>query len=426
MPRLLTRKCLLLLVFSAGALVAQTKSIDKIVAIVGSEMITQSELDLQLLRLGVRSKIDINDQAVRRKALEEMIAKKLILAQAMLDSTAVSEEQVTQQLNEQVKMLEQSYGSIERLEREAGMTISQMKREYREEIRKSLLVETLQREKFGAISVSNREVEDFFARYLDSLPPVPEQVQMRQITIFPRVTEAFKDAARAKAKALLDSIRTGADFDELARRHSDDAGSARNGGDLGFARRGVFVKEFEEAAFALSPGEVSRVVETQFGFHIIKLMERKGESVRAQHILIRIQKTGESDSAAITVLTDLRGRIRAGEDFAVLAREYSQDQATRNVGGDLGTVEVSQLSDDLRLLQQTMSPGDISQPTKLSFEKDYAYSIVQLMQRIPQHAPSLQRDYQRIAGYARFFKQNTMLVDWLEEIKKNVYWKILL
>jgi peptidyl-prolyl cis-trans isomerase SurA len=410
----------------ASAAIAQPKALDKVVAVVGGEIITQSELDLQLMRYATRTKVDIYDPAVRRKALDEMIGRKLILAQAILDSVNVSDEQVTQQLNEQIKMFEQSYGSIEKLEKAAGMTLSQLKRDFREDIRKNLLVETLQREKFGNISVSNREIEEFFSSFKDSLPQVSEQAQLRQITVFPRVTDAFRITAKEKAAALLDSIKRGADFADLAKRYSDDAGSARNGGDLGIARRGVFVKEFEEAAFSLAPGEVSQVIETQFGFHILKVLERKGESVRVQHILIRVQKTGESDSTATTVLADLRRRIVAGEDFAALAREYSQDQATKSLGGDLGLVEVAQLSDDLRLLQQSMNPGDISQPAKLSFEKDYAFAIVQLVKRLPPHAPTLQQDYQRIAGFARLFKQNKLYLDWIEDIKKNVYWKVLI
>ena len=416
---------LFLFLCTAGMTFAQTASLDRIVAIIGNEIITESELDLQLMRLALRTKIDPNDPSVRSKALDEMIGRKLILAQAILDSVSVSEEQVTQQLNEQIKMFEQNYGSIERLEQAAGMTISQMKREFREEIRKNLLVESLQREKFGTISISNREVEEFYTSYRDSLPQVPEQVHLRQITIFPRVTEAFRMNARTKTVALLDSLKAGADFGELAKRYSDDVGSARNGGDLGFARRGVFVKEFEEAVFALKPDEVSGIIETQFGFHIIKLMERKGESVRAQHILIRIQKTGESDSTAINRLSELRQRILHGEDFSALAQEYSEDAETKRLGGDLGIVETSQLSEDLRLVQQTMMNGDLSPPSKLSFEKDYAYAIVQLLKRIPPHAPTLQEDYQRITGYARLFKQNKLYLDWLESIKQTVYWKII-
>ncbi len=402
----------------------QQKTLDRIVAIVGNEIITKSELDLQMLRYAMRGATDMSDPKQRSKALDEMIARKLILAQAVLDSVEVSEEQVSAQLEEQIKMFEQSYGSIERLEQAAGMSIAQMKREFRDDIRKNLMVETLQREKFSGVTVTHREVEEFFAGYRDTLPMVPEQAQLRQITIFPQVLGSFRETARAKAQAILDSLEAGADFEEMARRHSDDAGSARNGGDLGEARRGVFVRNFEEAAFTLQPGEISPIVETEFGFHIIKLVDKKGELIRPLHILIRIQKTGESDEAAIQELKDLRARILNGENFETLARAHSQDPLTRPLGGDLGLLEVQQLGDDLRALQQKLSPGEISEPTRISFEKDYGFSIVQLLDRVPPHQPSMDTDYQRIVGWAKIVKQNRMYAEWLENIKGAVYWKV--
>jgi peptidyl-prolyl cis-trans isomerase SurA len=241
----------------------------------------------------------------------------------------------------------------------------------------------------------------------------------------PRVIESFTQQARQKAQRLLDSLRGGADFSALARAFSDDAGSAANGGDLGFARRGVFVKEFEEAAFALQPGDLSPVVETQFGFHILRMIERKGESVRVQHILVRVQRTGESDSAAVQTLAGYRQRILAGEDFAALAREHTEDAATRSVGGDLGLLETEQLAEDLRQVQQLLLPGEISLPVRLTYERDYAYAIVQLVRRVPPHPPTLKDDYQRVAGLARIYKQNTLYTAWIDDIKKNVYWHVI-
>ena len=428
-PSLRIFRCAMFAIFisTAAPLSAQHETtVDKIVAVVGNEIITNSELEIQLLRIAMKNKIDPKDQGIRRRILDDLISRKLVLAQAVLDSVEVSEEQVTGQLNEQIKMLEQNYGSIEKLEQAAGMNIAQMKREYREDIRKNLMIETLQREKFGDISVTQRETEEFFRAYQDSLPLVPEQVDLQQITIYPKVVDVFRGNARKKAEAILDSLRAGADFAEMARKHSDDAGSARNGGDLGLARRGVFVKEFEEAVFSLKPGEISPIVETKFGFHIIKLVEKKGEAVRASHILIRVQKTGESDDAAIARLKQCRDRVLAGEDFAAVAKEVSEDAATKNVGGEMGLIEIPQLSDDMRLVQQKLNPGEISEPVKITLEGDYAYALVRMSRRVPQHPASLADDYQRIASYARIFKQNRLYTEWIESIKKNVYWRVSL
>lgn len=417
---------LTLLCMAATAAAQQGRTLDRIVAVVGNEIITESELDLQLLRIAMQQKIDVKDPKERRRVLDELLNRKLMLAQAVLDSVEVTEEMVTAQLNEQIRQFELRYGSVQKLEQAAGMSITQMKREFREDIRKNLMIENLQREKFGQITITHREVEEFFAQYRDSLPRVPEQIELRQITMYPKVMESFKETARAKAAQLLDSIRGGADFAALARQFSDDVASAKNGGDLGQARRGLFVKEFEEAAFALQPEQVSDVVESPFGFHIIKMIERKGEAIRCSHILIRVQKTGESDALVKTRLSELRARIVAGEDFATLAKEYSEDVETRQLGGDLGLVEVQQMGSDLQQIQQKLMPGDVSEPTRVSLERDYAFVLVQLVRRVAPHAPTLQDDYTRVQNWAKLYKQNRMYAEWLASLRTSVFHTISL
>ncbi|MBR9977979.1 MAG: peptidylprolyl isomerase [Bacteroidetes bacterium] len=422
-PHLLTF-CFLLL-FTGPGLQAQDdgRVLDRIVAVVGNEIITESELQLQILQATSANPGD-TDPSLRMRILEAMMNDKLILAQAELDSVVVPPEEVTRRLDEQVRRLTRAYGSEQRLEEVVGMTIAQMKREYRDDIRKRLMIEMIQQQELGMIEVTHREITDFYRTYRDSLPPVPEQVQLRQIVRFPRVTDDFKQAARDKAQSILDSLHDGASFEEMARRHSDDPGSARSGGNLGLARRGVFVREFEEAAFALAEEKISDIVETQFGFHIIKLLEKKGEAIRPQHILVKVEKTGESDQSTIDTLNALRARILAGESFKELAMQYSEDEETRKFGGSLGTIEVSELSDEIRVVQQRLSPGEISEPFKLTLDRDYAYAILQLQDRIPQHPVSLEDDYQRIANFARIFKQNRLYNEWMEKIKDNVYWDI--
>lgn len=406
-----------------GTTVAQgsgDRVLDRIVAVIGDEFITESELQLQLLQ----AKAKTDDPEMRRRVLEAMMNDKLVLAQAVIDSVEVPEEEVTRRLDMQIKQMARYYGSERRLEQVVGMSVNDMKREYRDDIRKRLMIDMIKQQKFGEMEVTHREVLEFFETYRDSLPPVPEQVEMRQIAMFPRVIETFREQARQTAEALLDSLQAGADFEELARRHSDDAGSARTGGNLGLARRGVFVREFEEAAFALAPGQVSDVVETQFGFHIIKLLEKAGEAVRAQHILIKVEKTGESDQIVIDSLKDIRQRILDGADFEELAKKYSEDEATRKFGGSLGLVEVQELSDDMKKVQQDLREGEISEPVKIDLDRDYAYAIVQLVRRIPPHPATLEEDYQRIANFAKIYKQNREYEQWLDSIKENVYWEV--
>jgi peptidyl-prolyl cis-trans isomerase SurA len=423
----MNKRILLLLLFLLSPMLplrAQNdKVIDRVVAVVGDEIITESELQLQLLQ-STRTNPGTVDSSMRTRILDAMMNDKLILAQAELDSIVVAPEEVNRRLDEQIDKLTRYYGNVERFEQAVGMSIAQMKREYRDDIRKRIMIEMIQQQELGQVEVTHREVEEFFRTYGDSLPVVPEQVELRQIAIFPRVTETFTQAARVKAQSILDSIRAGASFEEMAKKYSDDLGSARNGGNLGLARRGVFVKDFEEAAFALQPGQVSDLVQTQFGFHIIKLVEKKGEAVRPLHILIKVAKTGESDQSAIDTLTMLRRRILAGEKFEDLAVRYSEDEETRKFGGSLGPIDVAELTDDMKKVQQELSDGQISEPVKITMNKDYAFAIVQLERRIPQHRASLERDYQRVANFAKIFKQNRLYAEWIGKIKENVYWKV--
>jgi peptidyl-prolyl cis-trans isomerase SurA len=413
-----------LLCFASVMQAQDSRVLDRIVAVIGDEIITESELQLQLLQQGIRDGGDGKFEAKRRQLLDAMMNDKLVLAQAVLDSVNIPQEEVTRRLEEQLRRLIRQFGSESKLEQVAGMNIAQMNHEFREDIRKRLMIESIQQQKFGVTEITHREVLDFFGIYADSLPPVPEQVELRQIAMFPRVTEQFREAARIKAQELLDSLRAGADFEDLARRYSDDVGSARNGGNLGLARRGVFVKEFEETAFALEPDQLSSVVETQFGFHIIKLLEKKGEAIRPSHILIKVEKTGESDQFVIDTLKALRQRIVDGASFEEMAQRYSEDEDTRKRGGSLGTIDVAELTDEMKAVQQNLGAGSISDPVKITFDKDYAYALIQLVQRIPQHAATLDRDYQRIANYAKVIKQNRQYAEWIEKIKENVYWKI--
>ncbi|MDT8325341.1 MAG: SurA N-terminal domain-containing protein, partial [Bacteroidota bacterium] len=168
------------------------RSLDRVVAVIGDEIITQSELQMQMLQQG--TKADLGDEALARRILDAMMSDKLVLAQAVLDSIEIPQEEVTRRLEEQIKNLTRYYGSEQRLEQVAGMNINQMRREFRDDIRKRLMIEMIQQQKFGNTSVSHREVVEFFQTYSDSLPPVPEQVELQQIAMYPRVTESFREA----------------------------------------------------------------------------------------------------------------------------------------------------------------------------------------------------------------------------------------
>jgi peptidyl-prolyl cis-trans isomerase SurA len=237
----------------------------------------------------------------------------------------------------------------------------------------------------------------------------------------PKPDTAVEARVREVARKILDSIRAGADFAVFAQRYSTDPGSATSGGDLGWEKRGVFVKEFEETVFALKENEISDIVKTQFGFHIIQLLGRRGESVHARHILLKIDKGPASDSAAVDSLNVLRSRVLHGESFATLASRYSEDEDTKSVGGDLGELTADQLQPDFAGQIKDLKEGEISQPQRTLVGSSYGFHIIWMRQRTVPHPISLKQDFKRLEQLALYMKRNKLNAEWVEELKKSIY-----
>ena len=288
------------------------QTLDKIVAVVDNEIILQSELDFQIGIFASQRQIDPDTPGLKEQLLNTMIEEKLIYAQADLDSITVTEDEINQRIDYQINSFTQQYGSIANIEKIYGMSIDRIKRELRDEVRKSLMSQRLQEKNFGKVQASRREVEDFFETYKDSIGTIPEKVKIFHIFQNPKASEKLKKKFYDKAVALLDSIKAGADFSELAKKYSDDPGSAAQGGDLGFVKKGVFYPEFEEAAFKLNVNELSGVVESPVGFHIIQLLEKRGESINTRHILVKIKADENADLQTIDFLSAIRDSILQG------------------------------------------------------------------------------------------------------------------
>jgi peptidyl-prolyl cis-trans isomerase SurA len=402
---------------------AQAQTLDRIVAVVGDEMILESELNASTQFFVMSNKLDAATPGMREQVLQSMVNEKLVLAKAIEDSVTVSEEEVTQQLDAVIQQRIQSAGSEARLEELYGMPITRIKREFRDEMKKNLLAQRLQQQRFGGAQIGRLEVEEFYRTYKDSLGDVPEEVELAHILMNPKFDETAKAETRKKMNLLIDSLKAGTPFEDLAKRHSQDPGSAPQGGDLGLVRRGLFVKEFETATFALKEKELSNIVETTFGLHIIQLLERRGDAVHPRHILLRIERTQASDDSTIAALNRLRARAISGESFAELARKNSEQAETAILGGDLGVMELEQLPKEFYPVVSTMKAGEISEPIKIPVGSQYGYSIVLMKRRIAAHKANLDQDYKRIETVASNFKRQKDYAAWIEELKKKIYWE---
>ncbi len=403
-----------------AALSAQTL-VDRIVAVVDKEIITESELNERVKFLAMQKSIDPNQAGLRMQVLDGLVSEKLMLAQALIDSVEVTEDEVTRGLDQQIANFVRQVGSEQRVEQMYGKSISRIKREYRTEIKNQLLVQKEQQQREATISVTHREVEDFFVSFKDSLPQVPEEFELSHIYIVPKPDTAVEAKTRIVMQSILDSIHAGGDFAYFAKRYSTDPGSAASGGDLGWEKRGVFVREFEETVFGMKEGDVSRIVKTQFGFHIIQLLGRRGESVHARHILMRIEKGPASDSAAVDTLRVLRERALKGESFEELASKYSEDEDTKTIGGDLGKLTDDQLQPDFAKQIKEMKAGEISEPLRTVVGSSYGFHIVWMRKRTAPHAINLKDDFKRIEQLALWMKRNKQNAEWIDELKKTFY-----
>lgn len=419
-------KFLVFILISVITLNAQ-QVLDQIVAVVDDEIILKSELDFQVGLFAAQNKIDPNTPGLRDKLLDDMIESKLVLAQANLDSITVTENEVDQRIDYQIQMFEQQYGSRQKVEQIYGMSIERIKRELREDVEKNIMTQKLQEKKFGAVEASKREVEEFYDKYKDSLGIIPEKVQLAHIFRNPKASDRLKKKAFDFTSAILDSIKQGRDFAELAKKYSEDPVSAAEGGDLGFVKRGVFYPEFESAAFALGENQLSGVIESPVGYHIIQMMERRGESIHTRHILIKIKADEQADLNTIEFLTEVRDSIiKAGTGkFSDFATKYSEDPQTKPFGGELGTFYMNQLDKNLLDITSKLKEGEISFPRRVEYGQGiYGYHIVFLKSRIKEHAASLVTDFNELKRLADEYKKQELYRKWMDELKGKIFWEI--
>lgn len=415
------------IIFIASSLHAQ-EVIDKIAAVVNNEVIMKSEVDFRTSQLAAQRNLNPADPALKKQILNAIIEEKLLYAQSLLDSVTVSDDDVNRRVDYQIEQFIQQLGSKEKVEQAYGMTIEKIKRELRENTRKSLMAQTLMQKKFGMVESSRREVVEFYKTYKDSLGLIPEKYTISHIFVNPKASEKVKQKARDFAQSLIDSIKSGKDFAELAKKYSEDPGTASQGGDLGFSKRGRLVPEFEASAFALEPGQVSGVVETVFGFHIIQTLEKRGDAVHARHILIKVKNDEDADLKTIEFLSDLRDSVIRGlGKFEEYAKKYSDDKETQKFGGLIGTYDVGQLDKNMLAEVEKLKSGEISYPKRIELNNGiYGYHIIYLIKKTSQHKADLEADYADIKQLADYQKQDKLRQQWINELKEKIYWEIRL
>ncbi|KAA3663025.1 MAG: hypothetical protein DWQ10_01120 [Calditrichaeota bacterium] len=401
--------------------------LDRIVAIVDDNIILQSELMQYTRQYAMQSKIDFSNhpekiQQLEDEILKELITSKVLLVKAKEDSIVVDEKQVNSALDEQINSMIQQVGTQEKLEEEFGFPMRIIRKRFREQIEENALVTTLKQQKLAEIRISRREVNQFYKTMQDSLPDMPPSANLSHILMTPKAGGSARDVALKKIKDVQIKLNAGEDFSDLARQYSEDPGSKTRGGDLGFTQRGEFVKPYEETAFSLEIGDVSDIVETQFGFHIIQLLDRRGEKVHTRHILIQLPVSTNDETRTLAKLDSIREDILAGKtSFTDAAKEYSEDPQSSATGGNLGWFEINQISiPEFRQIASTLQPGEISRP----FKGPTGFHIVRMNERREARKISLDDDYDTIHMWALNKKQNEVFTSWIEDLRAELFIKI--
>ncbi len=420
------KKCLILLIVLLGILTFRINAqqiFDGIAAIVGDDVVLMSDINALITQYAFRNRIDIARQPelyqrLGEEFLQSLIDQKLLLIKADEDTIEADDDRVEQTLNQQIDYMIKQAGSETKLEEYYSAPLYKIKNDMRKELSNQMRIGILREKKFAEVNVSRYEVEKFYQTYKDSLPGIKTSVDISHILMEVSPSETSIQQAFKKIKEIQTKLQNGENFTELAKLYSEDPGSAANGGELGFVSRGTLVKEFEETAFALEEGEISEPVRTQFGFHIIQLIERQGERINARHILVQLQPTEEDEKLVIDKLKNIRQKIlNKDSSFADMALKYSNDPNVEKDLGNLGVFEEGGFQiKEFETAISNLKEGEISEP----FHTDFGYHIVKLNKRHQARNLVLENDWEQIEQWALQDKRERKFQVWLTELRQEI------
>lgn len=414
----------------------QRPVVDKIVAVVGDEIVMQSAIEQQFLQMTAQEEpVDENTPCV---ILEDMLFQNLLLNQAKLDSLEVSDGQVEGEMDRRMRYFVQQFGSERKLEEFYGKTIIEIKKEFSDLIRDQILVQQMQSKIIESIKVNPSEVKEFYKSIpKDSLPYINAQIELAQIVRKPKISDKEKQEVLDRMKALKKRIDNGENFGVLAYLYSEDPGSAKKNGELGFTSRSMLVPEFAAVAFSLNPGQVSDVVETQFGYHIIQGILRRGEEVNVRHILLRPKVSPYDLEDSKNFLDSLYKAMKADPTirFEDMAMKYSEDLETKTNGGLIINPmvgnnrfemdEISQYDPSLFVVVNGLEVGDFSRPVATTDEEgNDAYRIVKLVRMSEPHVANLADDYNRLQAATKAVKEGESISNWINSRVSTTYIKV--
>jgi peptidyl-prolyl cis-trans isomerase SurA len=419
------------LLFSFG-INLKAQIVDEIIAVVADKIILRSDIEIAFEQLSREGKA--SNDSIKCFLLEQKLLENLLILKAQVDSLPVNEDRVDGELDERIRYFAQQYGGEKALEEIYGKSIGDIKAANREKIRNNQLASSMMAKIIANVKVTPTDVKNYYETIpVDSLPYFSAEVELAQIIIEPKISKESKQAAFEKISELRKRIvQDGDKFSTLALIYSDDKGSAIKGGELGYFGRGMMVPEFEGMAFRLKPDSVSKVIETKFGYHIIQVIQRKGEEVNARHILIMPKIYASDVQLASDKADSIVNLIKTDSiSFEEAAKKFSSDEFTRGSGGFIGSgglgnthIPVDELSKELNISVQSMEKGEITAPELITLpgpDQKKAWRIFYLKSETPPHRANLKDDYQKLQAMAFEKKQQQTKEKWVERYRKQFY-----
>lgn len=420
-----------LLVASFFGAQAQKENLDKVIAIVGDKVILRSEIETAFD--DYKRENPSADEGMKCELLENALGQKIVTEQADRDSVFVTDDEVEAQLENRIRFFVSQYGSEEKLAEVAGKTVYQLKDDYRPMFREQLQFQRMQQQIMSTVKITPQEVRAFYDKIpKDSLPFYPSTIEVGQIVFKPNVNKEVEDYAIHRLDSIRNLIITGkSTFDLMAGIFSEDPGSRDNGGDLGIMGREELVPEFAAAAFKLQNGDISPIVKTSFGYHIIQMVNRQGEKAKLRHILIKPIVTEDMVKLMLTKADSVRANLISGMmPFSAAVGKYSNDEASKLTGGMItnqqtgaSSLTTEDLDPSLALTVNEMKIGEYSQPVEFNEPRtgDKLVRILYLKSRTEPHKANLHDDYSKIQQVAFAEKQNAYLMKWLEDHISSFY-----
>jgi len=399
--------------------------LDKISTIVENKIILLSDVVLAANAISAQQQIDpIKNpdefMEILKKTRESMVEQLIIIEMAKKDSISVLDKDIDRALDQQINNIINQSGGKEEAEKVLGKKISTFKRSYRDDMKGKLLAEKYIAQITSKVKVSRKDVEDFYKNNLDDIPSFPTLYKTRHILVEIKPTEKTLRESYNKALKIKNDIKNGLSFSDAAKKFSDDPGSKDVGGNLGFVSRGVFVKEFEKAAFMIDKNVLSDPIKTKYGYHLIEVLDRVGDKINVRHILIQNIISDNDKITTYKKINKIKSEISSVDQFIVKAKEYSDDNTNNLSGGLLGLIDVenyqiTELSNSIKSLEI----NKISNPILT----DYGYHLIWVDYIKQGGLPSLEKNWSDIENLALNNKKSEWYNNWIEYIKSNFYIK---